>query len=116
MEAARTAREQWSKPYDYNEYELEDVNPDFGIKGYPSNRWEEADIICYKGEGYGPNEEGDYNLSEDLISLFDKETDLRWKLFITSYPFSRVTILKEIPPEPLSHFPIIADSISENSI
>ena len=87
MEAARTAREQWSKPYDYNGYELEDVNPDFGIKGYPSNRWEEADIICYKGEGYGPNEEGDYNLSEDLISLFDKETDLRWKLFITSYPF-----------------------------
>ncbi len=85
-EAARAAREQWDEPFDYNQYQLEDVNPDFGISGYSYNRWEEADIICYKGEGYGPNEDADYNLSDELIALFDKETDLRWKLFITSYP------------------------------
>lgn len=86
MEAANTARKQCNAPSDYNQYELEDVNPDFGIAGYPYNRWEEADIICYKGEGYGSNEEEDYNLSDDLIALFDKDTDLRWKLFITTYP------------------------------
>jgi len=86
MEAANTARKQCDAPSDYNQYELEDVNPDFGIAGYPYNRWEEVDIICYKGEGYGANEEEDYNLSDDLIALFDKDTDLRWKLFITTYP------------------------------
>lgn len=86
MKAASTARKQCDAPSDYNQYELEDINPDFGIAGFPYNRWEEADIICYKGEGYGSNEEEDYNLSDDLIALFDKDTDLRWKLFITTYP------------------------------
>lgn len=85
-EAARTAREQCDEPSDYNQYELEDVNPDFGIWGYPYNGWEEEDVICYKGDGYGPNIDEDYNLSDDLIALFDKETDLRWLLFITTYP------------------------------
>ena len=85
-EAAQKAREMCGAPYDYNQYALEDVNPDFGIMGFPENGWEEADIICYKGEGFGPNEDGDYNLSDELIALFDKDTDLRWKLFVTSYP------------------------------
>lgn len=85
LEAARTARKQGYEISDYNQYELEDVNPDFGIRGYPYNGWEEADVICYKGEGYGPNEDEDYNLSNDLIELFNKNTDLRWKLFITTY-------------------------------
>lgn len=86
MEAAATARKQCDAPSDYNQYALEDINPDFGIAGFPYNRWEEADIICYKGEGYGSNEEEDYNLSDDLIALFDQDTDLRWKLFITTFP------------------------------
>lgn len=86
LKAAQTARKQCNEPSDYNQYELEDVNPDFGIWGFPNNRWEEADIICYKGVGYGSNEEEDYNLSDDLIALFDKDIDLRWKLFVTTYP------------------------------
>lgn len=86
IEAARTARKQCGEPYDYNLYQLEDVNPDFGIRGFSYNGWEEADVICYKGDGYGPNFDEDYNLSDDLIALFDKETDLRWLLFVTTYP------------------------------
>lgn len=98
MEAAQIARKMCEAPYDYNQYALEDVNPDFGIRGFPENRWEEADIICYKGEGFGPAEAGDYNLSDDLIALFDKDTDLRWKLFITSYSlFSGDDTESEIP-------------------
>lgn len=85
-ENAQKARALCDEPSDYNQYELEDVNPDFGIIGLPYNQWEEPDIICYKGSGFMANEEMDFNLSDDLISLFDKETDLRWKLFITTYP------------------------------
>lgn len=84
-EMANVARLQCGELSDYNEYELYDVNPDFGIANYPYNGWEEADVICYKGVGYGPNEDQDYNLSDDLIALFDQENDLRWKLFITTY-------------------------------
>lgn len=87
LQAARAARNQSDEPSDYNQYEVEDINPDFGIVGYPYNLWEEADIICFKGEGYGPSEYEDYNLSDDLIALFNRNTDLRWKVFITTYAY-----------------------------
>lgn len=74
------------KPYDFNNYALDDVNPDFGINGFPFYGWEVQDVICYKGSGYGPNDDQDYNLSDELIQLFNKETDLRWNVFVTTYP------------------------------
>lgn len=85
-ESAKIARTQVDEPSDYNQYSVEMGNPDFGIEGYSWSGWEELDIICYKGVGFGPNEDQDYNLSKDLIALFNQETDLRWRLFITSYP------------------------------
>lgn len=74
------------EPYDFNNYERDDVNPDFGINGFPFYGWEVQDVICYKGSGYGPNDDQDYNLSNELIELFNKETDLRWNIFVTTYP------------------------------
>ncbi len=83
--SAEAARLQVGEPSNYNLYSVDMGNPDFGIEGYPWDGWEEDDIICYKGVGFGPNGDQDYNLSEDLISLFDQNRDLRWRLFITSY-------------------------------
>lgn len=85
LEAARKARKLVGEPTDFNQYGPVDGNPDFGIDGWPYDKWDQPEIICYKGDGYGPNSDEAYNLSDDLAALFNPETDLRWQLFITTY-------------------------------
>ena len=92
--AARKARELTGEPDDYNQYELYDVmdgiepgNPDNGIAGLAWDEYDLPDIIIFKGGGREPNTSQDYNLSKELIALFDKDTDLRWKLFVTNYDY-----------------------------
>ena len=81
--AARKAREITGEPVDYNQYSLEGVSPDEGIDGMSWNDWEMPDIIIYKEGMSDLLFSGDYNLSQELIDLFDKDTDLRWQLFVT---------------------------------
>lgn len=89
-EACRKARAIIGEPVDYNCFSKYKENPDDGIMGsagvadIPSQDWKKPEIICYKWVGNEPNRYTDYNLSEELINLFDGETDLRWKLFVTT--------------------------------
>lgn len=88
--AARKAREIVGEPTDYNDFEKysgEDGNPDDGIDGISWDAWEFPDVICLKEASREPDYWGDYNLSDDLMALFDKDTDLRWKLFVTTYSY-----------------------------
>lgn len=88
--AARKAREIVGEPSDYNDLEKnegEDGNPDEGIDGISGDSWEFPDVICLKEASREPDHWGDYNLSDDLMALFDKATDLRWKLFVTTYSY-----------------------------
>ena len=88
--SARKAREIMDEPSDYNDlekYDGEDGNPDEGIEGLPYNNYEYPDIICYKEASREPNHWQNYNLSDDLMALFDKDTDLRWKLFVSTYSY-----------------------------
>ena len=92
--AARKARELTGEPDDYNQYELYDVmdgiepgNPDNGIAGLAWDEYDLPDIIIFKGGGREPNTSQDYNLSDELVALFDKDTDLRWYLFITDFDY-----------------------------
>lgn len=88
--SARKAREIMDEPSDYNDlekYDGEDGNPDEGIEGLPYNNYEYPDIICYKEVSREPNHWQNYNLSDDLMALFDKDTDLRWKLFVSTYSY-----------------------------
>ena len=89
-QAARKAREITGEPDDYNQYYLwdgEGGNPDNGIEGLGYNEWDLPDIIIFKGGGNEPLYSQDYNLSDELIALFDKDTDLRWQLFVTDYDY-----------------------------
>ena len=81
--AARKSREITGEPTDYNQYSLEGDSPDEGIDGMSWNDWEMPDIIIYKEGMTDLLYSGDYNLSQELIDLFDKDTDLRWLLFVT---------------------------------
>ena len=81
--AARKSREITGEPTDYNQYSLEGDSPDEGIDGMSWNAWEMPDIIIYKEDMSDLLYSGDYNLSQELIDLFDKDTDLRWLLFVT---------------------------------
>ena len=81
--AARKSREITGEPTDYNQYSLEGDSPDEGIDGMSWNAWEMPDIIIYKEGMTDLLYSGDYNLSQELIDLFDKDTDLRWLLFVT---------------------------------
>lgn len=81
--AARKSREITGEPADYNQYSLEGDSPDEGIDGMSWNAWEMPDIIIYKEDMSDLLYSGDYNLSQELIDLFDKDTDLRWLLFVT---------------------------------
>lgn len=91
-QAARQAREITGEPDDYNQYSLwdgEGGNPDNGIDGLGWNEWDLPDIIIFKGGGSEPLYSQDYNLSDELIALFDKDTDLRWQLFVTDYDYDQ---------------------------
>ncbi len=83
LEACRKARAITGAPEDYNAFSLWGNNPDNGIDGMSWDTWELPDIICYKWEATEPCSYG-YNLSDELMELFDKETDLRWSLFVTT--------------------------------
>ena len=91
--AARKAREITGAPTDYNQYFILSGSPDNGI--FSTNgtmlpmldSWNMPDVINYKGEGIGGTAYGDYNLSDDLIVLFDKDNDMRWRLFVTTYKY-----------------------------
>lgn len=89
-EACRKARAIAIELIDYNNLSKDKENPDGGISGsegtasIPSQDWRKPEIICYKWVGTEPNRYTDYNLSDELIRLFDEETDLRWKLFVTT--------------------------------
>ena len=92
--AARKAREITGEPDDFNQYELydvldgyEDANPDNGIDGLAYDEYDLPDIIIFKGGGREPNTSQDYNLSDELVALFDKGTDLRWYLFVTDFDY-----------------------------
>ena len=88
LKACRDTREMIDEPADYNELEKRSGNPDRGIIGLPRYQWEMPDVICYKGEGRHPDYHGDYNLSDDLMILFNKDTDLRWQLFVSTYDYN----------------------------
>lgn len=91
---AQEARNIVGEPADFNNYEKDDENPDDGISGdgipYLGNMdgWAMPDVICYKSASQEPAPYSDYNLSDELIALFpDKEADLRWNLFVTTYSY-----------------------------
>ena len=91
-QAARKAREITGEPDDYNQYYLwdgEGGNPDNGIAGLSWDEYALPDIIIFKGGGQEPLYSKDYNLSDELIALFDKDTDLRWRLFVTDYDYDQ---------------------------
>lgn len=89
--AAREARQMIGTPLDYNTCSLKKENPDQGINGISSSTnytWNMPDVLCYKAASQAPLQNSDYNLSDELMALFDKDTDLRWKLFVTTYTYS----------------------------
>lgn len=87
IEACRNARAITGAPVDFNQYELDHTvnSPDKGlIIDMPWDDWLKPDIIGFKWIGNGPTNSGSYHLSDELMALFDKETDLRWQLFVTT--------------------------------
>lgn len=88
LKVCRETRGMINEPIDYNELEKEYGKPDRGIRGLPQHQWAMPDVICYKGEGREPDYRGDYNLSDDLMGIFDVETDLRWQLFVSTHNYN----------------------------
>ena len=69
----------------YSTTELKNAeNVSFDLKDVSFDRLME---VCLEGTGLGGTTFGDYNLSDELIALFDKETDTRWNLFVTTYKY-----------------------------
>lgn len=90
--AAQKARKIIGAPLDYNTCSIrgESGNPDGGINGInfsTNNTWNMPDVLCYKGSTQEPMQNADYNLSDELMNLFDKDKDLRWKLFVTTFSY-----------------------------
>lgn len=88
---ARKSREITGEPEDYSSFYVYTPGlPDWGIGGMSYMDWEWPDVVIYKG-GSAKLSAGDYNLSTELIGLFNKETDLRWQLFVTDYDYYVMT-------------------------
>lgn len=103
MDAVRKA----GSPYDYNTVSPAMSNPDFGYVNFPSfnERYKYPDVINYKiatDANYGYNSV----LSDDLVALFDRNNDLRFKLFVSTYSFFGM----DIEPSGYCHYSYSADT------
>ena len=80
---AELAREEIGEIYDYNLLHPADGCPDYGIEGWPGtyDHYKCPDVICFKSSSYSLYYY--YNLSDELVELFDKEFDLRYTIFLT---------------------------------
>lgn len=85
---ATKARELCGEPTDYNGLGIMMMNPDLGLTGNWISSFTDThlcpDIICYKKGSYCTWVYY-YNVSDDLLSIFDMANDLRYKLFITYF-------------------------------
>ncbi|HPD96487.1 MAG TPA: RagB/SusD family nutrient uptake outer membrane protein [Tenuifilaceae bacterium] len=85
-EYAIKARNAIGTLFDYNELEIWDNNPDLGVDGWVSSDYDLylcPDVICYKNTDY--NTFYYFNVSDDLLAIFDRDADLRFRIFITKY-------------------------------
>lgn len=75
------------EPFDFNNLSLYGNNPDNGVDGgwivSSYDGYACPDVVLYKRSTNSAYYY--YNVSDDLLSLFDKDADLRYRIFITPY-------------------------------